>query len=209
MSCPSDVLSSSSSASCLLVSCCCYVIGWLNICANEQLYLIKWSALLLGALITVVLRSAGALCRFRYRGRVCKGKRVSISNPNSPRDEPAACGKALIRDSYTTAFSHSNCNTIQTTSVYLPHVVVKVRYPPCLRSSFPRVDFILDNKPSPAWLACCRCFWPLRIVYHISYTRTYLHLTFSTCRGPTGKRNTNPEILCLLRWRAIHTGLQG
>lgn len=135
--------------------------------------------------------SAGALCCFRYRGRVCKGKRVSISNPNSPRDEPVGCGTAPIRDSHTTAFIHNNYNTIQTTSVYLFPVVIKVRYPPRLRSSFSRPGLILDNKPSLALLVA-------GVADHYGYFATLLARIFeiSTCRGPTGKRNTNPEILC-------------
>jgi len=95
-------------------------------------------------------------------GRVCG--RVSISNPNSPWDEPVDC-KITIKPNRERVYSE--CNVIQAPNRrrYLQPWLrctesaenkKKKKSPPRLRSNFSAPGWYLDEKPTPG-LFCSRC----------------------------------------------------
>lgn len=79
---------------------------------------------------------------------------------------------------------------------------------------FPRLVHV-DDKPTLGVFAAGvdqsdRCI-TLKLLLYWNYTYIWHSEPFlqEACRGPTGKRNTNLETLCLPKWRGILTGLRG
>lgn len=152
--------------------------------------------------------------------RLQSGKRVSISNPNRPRDEPAAfritsnpttyrvfgIGNTIHRRSRPVSFS----SAVLTAHRIRGNKVARRVFAPV----FPRLVHV-DDKPTLGLFAAGvdqsdHCI-TLKLLLCWNYTYIWHSKPFlqEACRGPTGKRNTNLETLCLPKWRGILTGLRG
>lgn len=112
--------------------------------------LLAWNECVYLQCENLVNRGATAQLHQVAGARLQSGKRVSISNPNSPRDELVACGITSKLASYSVVWRYSNINQercrchrswLQSTES------AKESRPPCLRSSFPRL-VNLDDKPT-------------------------------------------------------------